>query len=198
MPLPKCNSEKFSISKLINFRFIKTLLIILLLAPALPSFAAADGSAISILPIFKGFNYPTTFDFVPNGDVLVGTKSGEVYKVDQSTGAKNLVLDLKDQVNSYSDRGLLTLRVNKWDSSKVLVYYVVDGTFLLDGNSSRDSSSPQVARLSEFTLDGSLAENTNSERVILGTNRDPSCIKEVDPTPDCIPATSPFHNGGGA
>lgn len=171
-----------------------------LLAQIAPVIAIAD--SVSFVSVYKGFNYPTTFDFLPDNDVLVGEKSGLIYRVNSSNSEKTLVLDITQKVNSYTDRGLLTLRVNPFDTSKVLVYYVVDSALIHAVTSTPDTGLPAVSRLSEFSWSGDELNklsflDATSERVILGSDTDSTCINEEAPSPDCIPADSPFHNGGG-
>ena len=154
--------------------------------------------AADSIQIYRGFNYPTSFDFLPDGDILVATKSGEIYLVDKDSGNSTLVLDIEDKVNSNGDRGLLTLRVNKWNQPNVLVYYVVDSPFLMDPSTSKDLNVPTVARLSEFSWDEDESVlDPLSERIILGTDSNPNCVSEISPSPTCIPATTNIHNGGG-
>lgn len=148
------------------------------------------------IQIYRGFNYPTSFDFMPDGDILLATKSGKIFLVDKDSGNTTLVLNIEDRVNSNGDQGLLTLRVNKWNQPNVLVYYVVDSSFLMDPNKSQDSINPNVARLSEFSWVGSELDSL-SEKIIIGKEIDPNCISEISPSPDCIPSATRVHQGGG-
>ena len=67
-----------------------------------------DGFALRT--IVKGLASPTSFAFAPDGRVFVTDKSGLVYVFSQ--GRRELFLDLRSDVNRYSDRGLLSIALD--------------------------------------------------------------------------------------
>ena len=67
-----------------------------------------DGFALRT--IVKGLASPTSFALAPDGGVFVTDKSGLVHVF--SDGRRKLFLDLRPEVNRYSDRGLLSIALD--------------------------------------------------------------------------------------
>jgi glucose/arabinose dehydrogenase len=76
--------------------------------------------------VARGFELPTDFAFLPDGDVLVAEKSGLVYRV-KPTGSRRIVLDLRSRVDTTDYRGLVTVAVSPAFATNRLIYvlYVV-------------------------------------------------------------------------
>ena len=60
----------------------------------------------------KGIDYPTDFDFLPNGEMIVALRNGLIERVDrQGRVSPTPMLDLRKRVNISGLRGLMALAV---------------------------------------------------------------------------------------
>ncbi|MCC6831394.1 MAG: PQQ-dependent sugar dehydrogenase [Thermoleophilia bacterium] len=80
--------------------------------------AAGPPSGFSLRTLASGFSLPTAFAYRPDGRMLVAEKDGRVWVVDN--GANQVFLDLRAEVNSVKDGGLLGLAVGA--SGEVYVF----------------------------------------------------------------------------
>ena len=79
--------------------------------------------------LFSGLNLPTSFQFAPDGRVFVAEKDGVVKVYDSLTDTSPTVFaDLRTEVYSYVDRGLLSLAIDpQWPARPyVYVFYSYD------------------------------------------------------------------------
>src|SRR3954454_1096119 len=107
-----------------------TALVAVNVTPDEPAGAAAVwSSGFSASQVFSGLTLPTAFQFAPDGKVFVAEKDG-VVKVSDSINdtTPTVFADLKPEVYSYVDRGLLSLTVDpQWPARPyVYVLYAYD------------------------------------------------------------------------
>lgn len=80
--------------------------------------------------VWHGLTLPTAIAFAPDGSVFVAEKSGLLYRYDNlSDTSKELVVDLRTEVNNSGDRGLLGLAVDPRFGAKrpqIYVQYTYD------------------------------------------------------------------------
>lgn len=147
-------------------------------------------SNFQAVPVVSGLNFPTDFDFLPDGRILAAEKSGIVrIAVDGSVLATPFI-DLRAQVNDYWDRGLLSVAVDPNFESNGYVYFL----FTYEHDPS-DYSGPKTARLIRVTANGNTADPATAV-TILGSVVGDSC-DDFPAGADCIPSDGPSHSGGG-
>src|SRR3954470_8688326 len=91
--------------------------------------AAVLAPGFSTSQIFSGLSLPTAFQFAPDGKVFVAEKDGVVKVFDSINDTTPTVFaDLKSEVYSYVDRGLLSMTVDpQWPARPyVYVLYAYD------------------------------------------------------------------------
>ena len=91
--------------------------------------AAVLSPGFSTSTVFTGLNLPTSFQFAPDGHVFVAEKDGVVKVFDSLNDTTPTVFaDLRSEVYSYVDRGLLSLAVDpQWPARPyVYVLYAYD------------------------------------------------------------------------
>jgi Ca2+-binding RTX toxin-like protein len=107
----------------------------------------------------NGLDTPVRFAFSPvDPDVVyVAEKAGIVRLANVETGNLGIFLDLRDQVNSAGDRGLLdvVLHPDFVNNPYVYVFYVVDpaGTAGLSGNAGPDGGGNRFSHIVRYTAD---------------------------------------------
>ena len=139
------------------------------------------------------FGGPVAVDWAPDGRMFIAHKYGWV-QVRETNGRVSMLLDLSAKVNSYFDRGLIGIAVDKDFASNGYLYLLYSHELNpLDP----DSPDPMASRLTRVTVnpDNSLQNPDDPENVILGTESDAPC-HEPDNTLDCIPGDSFFHSVG--
>lgn len=147
-------------------------------------------SGFQAQPYVGGLNFPTDFAFLPDGRVLVAEKSGLVRIAVDGSVLGTPFIDLRDQVNDYWDRGLLSVEVDPNFASNGYVYLL----FTYEHDES-DYSGTKTGRLIRLTASGNTA-NPASEVVLLGTQVGDSC-DDFPAGTDCIPSDGPSHSTGG-
>jgi len=107
-----------------------TALVAVNVTPDKPAGAAAVwSSGFSASQVFSGLTLPTSFQFAPDGKVFVAEKDGVVKVFDNINDTTPTVFaDLKSEVYSYVDRGLLSMTVDpQWPARPyVYVLYAYD------------------------------------------------------------------------
>jgi glucose/arabinose dehydrogenase len=173
---------------------------LILLASIAQLFAETDAmterATTSVLPlgfnekvVARGFRLPTAFTFLPDGRILVAEKAGVIRVVQNGQVLEEPFLDIRDEVNDYWDRGLITVKADP-DFAKngyVYIYYTYD----------HDPSfyeGPKTARLVRWTADGNVAA-AGSEHVLLGSVAADSCA-DLPSEADCLPSEGPSHSAG--
>ena len=142
-------------------------------------------------PVAGPFDKPITFDYLPNGKMIVGEKSGRIYIIDGS-GIPKLLLDLSGQIVNERERGLEGVEVAADFASTRRIYLVY--TFKVNP---LNEGGPQALRLSYITLnaDDTLANQASPETVLLGKDATGPC-PPVSNKRDCPPSISAVHQGG--
>jgi PKD repeat protein len=139
----------------------------------------------------SGLTSPVGAAPAPDGRIFVAEKGGRVRVID-ATGAllPGAVLDISSRVNSYWDRGLLGIAVDRDFASNGWLYllYTYDLTPL-----DADSSSPAVAQLLRVTV--SPANVASQQTVLLGSYTATACPAASN-TLDCIPSNGASHSIG--
>jgi glucose/arabinose dehydrogenase len=136
--------------------------------------------------VVTGLDKPTAMAWLPDGRALVTEKAGALVLVDVAAGTSTTILDLRAQVNSYGDRGLLGLAVYpRFDEAPaVFLSYTLDPPETADAarywdgdtaggrslaNGGQDGRGPRVGRVARYLLDPSDYQPVaGSEQVILG------------------------------
>ena len=138
----------------------------------------------------SGLNAPTAVDWAPDGRMFIAEKRG-VVRVQTPGGDPLTLLDIRDEVNNVSDRGLLGLAVDTNFQTNGYLYLLY--TYELNPLSP-DSTGPMVSRLTRVKVkpDNTLENPGDPETVILGTEFDEPC-PNPDDTVDCIPADFYWH-----
>ena len=123
---------------------------------------------------------PTALDFMPDGRMLVSSKPGQLYVVDD--GQRSVALDLGPDACSNSERGLLGVAVDPdfgdAGHNHVYLYYTYDRSGQCPVSEPSNPNNP-VNRVSRFTMSNNALE-AGSEQVLL----------------DNIPSPNGNHNGG--
>jgi glucose/arabinose dehydrogenase/PKD repeat protein len=142
-------------------------------------------------PVTGPFDKPITFDYLPNGKMIVGEKAGKIYIVD-GTGVPKLLLDLSGQIVNERERGLEGVEVASDFASTRRVYLVY--TYKVNP---LNEAGPQALRLSYITLnaDDTVANPGAPETILLGKDATGPC-PAVSNKRDCPPSISATHQGG--
>ena len=170
--------------------------------------------------IISGLSQPTTMEFAAGGRMFIAQKNGIVRLAVDDTLLSEPFLDISEQVNNVSDRGLLGMAVHPQFPSQPYVYllftYDPPETQAFAGTSSLagpDRIGNRVARLIRVTADPATNYATamaNSELVLLGSNStwvnisnpDKDGTDDVTLPPscagiaDCLPTDSQSHSIG--
>ena len=147
-------------------------------------------SGFQSLAVVSGLNFPTDFAFLPDGRILIAEKSGLIRIAINGSVQSTPFIDLRDQVNDYWDRGMLSVAVDPNFGSNGYVYFL----FTYESDES-NYSGPKTGRLIRVTASGNTA-NPATELVILGTQVGDSC-DNMPAGVDCIPSDGPSHSTGG-
>ena len=142
-----------------------------------------------------GLTRPSKIVWAPDGRRFVAEKDG-VLKVAPQTGTTaQPVLDIRTEVASYNDRGLLGLALDTDFADNGYVYLL----FTYDLNNAtpnrRDTSPPMVSQLRRYTIDTTSQVVPGSMRVLLGSYVSGPCPAASDDV-DCIPADGDSHSIG--
>ena len=142
-------------------------------------------------PVAGPFDKPITFDYLPNGKMIVGEKSGRIYLADGS-GVPKLLLDLSGQIVNERERGLEGVEVASDFASTRRIYLVY--TYKVNP---LNEAGPQALRLSYITLnaDDTLANQASPETVLLGKDATGPC-PAISNKRDCPPSIAATHQGG--
>ena len=163
------------------------------LAPAANASTMAPGFVEETMS--TGMNAPTAMAMSPDGRTFVAEKDGRVRVV--TAGGQLLaapLLDLRNRVNSYSDRGLLGIATDRDFATNGHLYLLYSYEL---SPLTPDGSGSMVSRLTRVTVnpDNSVANPTAPETPILGTDVSGPC-PEPDNTRDCLPADHYWHSIG--
>lgn len=138
---------------------------------------------LSARRLVKGLNYPTDFDFLPDGQMIVALRNGLIERIDHGRVVRKPVLDLRHRVSISGLRGVMALVVDPSPDPPVhlyVAYSVIDPKY-----PSPTSGKPTTVRVSRFTMADGVA-SPSSEKIIVGRVTGGSCVSQ--PTADCLPA----------
>src|SRR4051794_7762949 len=123
---------------------------LVVVGPATAAYAETLPAGFSEVTVGSGMNSPTTAAYAPDGRVFVAEKGGRV-RVVTSTGSlvSTPLYDLRERVNSHSDRGLLGMAVDKDFATNHWLYLLY--TAELDP-SNPDTGNPMTSRLTRVTV----------------------------------------------
>jgi len=146
------------------------------LAAAAPAGASVLPSGFQDVTVFQGLNQPINFAFAPDGRVFVAEKRGVIKVFDSfSDTTPDVVADLRTEVNSYWDRGLLGMALDPQYPARPYLYVLYTYDAAIGGTAPRwgtpnsdDDSCPDPpggndqgcvvsGRLSRLTLNGNQA-----------------------------------------
>ena len=128
-----------------------------------------------------GLTVPTSFAFLPDGRVVVAEKEGVIRLVEDGHVRERAFLDIRERVNTYSLRGLLTVEPDPEFARNGLLYILYAYE---DGRG--PTRGPRRVRVSRFQTVTDLALPA-TEKVLLGTQGRTSCAT-LPAGRDCIPA----------
>jgi len=148
-------------------------------------------SQFDVRPLAKGFEKPISFDFLPNGKILVAQKGGQLFVVD-SSGDAQLLLDISSNIVTDRERGLEGIEVASDFATSRRVYLL----YGFKANALRPTG-PQALRLTYITLNGNdtVANPVAPETVILGKDAIGSC-PPITNRRDCPASIDATHQGG--
>ena len=162
---------------------------------AAPAGAATYPAGFEERVVASGMTQPVAVDWAPDGQAFLAEKEGRVKVVPPGGGAATLLLDISAHVNSYSDRGLNGIAVDRDFATNGFVYltYVYDRLPM-----NRDSMEPMASRVTRIRIlpSGALANPSSPETVILGTSAGAACPAPPSNAVDCIPADEDSHTMG--
>jgi PKD repeat protein len=164
-------------------------------------FFAPPAGAVTGLPAgfgtsteLSGLTRPTRVAWAPDGRRFATEKDGVLKVAAAGSSTLQTVLDIRSEVNSFQDRGLLGLAIDTNFASNGYVYLLY--TYDLNRattNPGPDSEAPTVSQLRRLTLGAN--NQVLASQVILGTR-----VSGICPTPnndtDCIPADGSSHSIG--
>jgi glucose/arabinose dehydrogenase len=137
--------------------------------------------------VARGFNLPTDFAFLPNGDVLVSQKNGVVWRVTPGRPGRAVVLDLRPRIDTAGYRGLITVAVSPRFAVNRTIYVLY-----VRKRPGAGARATTIARFSAFELSAD-GRRPPRERVLIGTATVPTC-SGVPATADCL-ASDRDHDG---
>jgi glucose/arabinose dehydrogenase len=139
-----------------------------------------------------GFDRSISFDYLPNGRILVAEKVGRIYRVDPDGSNRTLLLDLSPQIQNERERGLEGIEVASDFATSRRVYFVY--TYRVNP---LNPSGPQALRLSYFQLDGNdnVVNPAAPEHIVLGKDATGPC-PAISNRRDCPASIAATHQGG--
>jgi glucose/arabinose dehydrogenase len=171
--------------------------LITLTAALLLALAASSGVEAATYPagfeeetLVDGLTRPTAVDWAPDGRMFVIEKDGVLKVVNPGETTAETVLDLRERVNSWWDRGLLGLAVDSSYESNGFVYLLY--TYEVKPQTP-DTDAHTVSQLLRLKLDD--ASGMVEQTAILGTHTSGPCPAPSDAV-DCIPSDGWSHSIG--
>jgi glucose/arabinose dehydrogenase len=137
--------------------------------------------------VVGGLDSPTAFTFF-DGGILIAEKSGVVRFYLGGRLLASPFLDLRSEVNTDGDRGLLSIAVGVRSSPQLVYLYYAD-----EGRGARGTRSRTMRLVSIETRAARALGGT--EKVLLGTADGGDC-NALPRGSDCIPANCRCHTGG--
>lgn len=160
------------------------------LSAALPAQAATYPAGFEERTLISGLTIPTAVAWTPDGRAIVVEKSGLVKIAAAGASTTTTVLDLRNRVNDYNDRGLLGLAVDSQFATNPYVYLLY--TYELNPIAP-DGGGEMVSQLLRVRLTGD--NRMIEERVLLGSYTAGVCPAARNDL-DCIPSDYDSHSIG--
>lgn len=139
-----------------SIRSFIALLVTLSFTTQSPSIATARPMAAPIVPsgfrlesVLSGLDLPTTFAFAPDGRIFIAEKSGRVKVWKDGQLYARPVIDLRDEVNDFVDRGLIGMALdpNFMQNGYLYLFYAWDAP-----GQKKDVDEPRRSRLVRYTV----------------------------------------------
>jgi glucose/arabinose dehydrogenase/PKD repeat protein len=170
--------------------------LLLCIAPASATTLPAGFGELHVVSGGANLNAPTAVAYAPDGRTFIAEKAGRVKVVNPGASTASVLLDIRNNVNHFSDRGLLGIEVDTDFAQNGFLYLLYVAEL---NQQTRDTDQPTVSRLTRVTVrpDNTLVlptGSTNPETVILGKDSTP--CPTPDNTRDCITADFYWHNIG--
>jgi glucose/arabinose dehydrogenase/endonuclease YncB( thermonuclease family)/methionine-rich copper-binding protein CopC len=167
-------------------------------APGGPLQASTAAAPLATANLPSGFNQetvvssltnPTAFAFLPGAGnrIVIAEKKGLVRLVKNGVLQTTPLIDIRDHVNDYWDRGLIGLTPDKDFASNGYLYL-----FYVYENNPAQYNGTKTVRLTRVTVSGDTAGN---ETVILGNSSAASC-NDPGAIDDCLPSDYFGHSAG--
>lgn len=135
---------------------------------------------LEVTTVARGFSYPTDFDFLPDGRIVIVERDGTIRSVPGNGGPdRQPFLDLKSGLATKFFRGILGFKVDPQFASHPFVY--VAYTPKLAGEK---PTGPTIVRISRFRVVKDRAD-PSSERVIVGDDDTRPC-EDQPPSANCL------------
>jgi glucose/arabinose dehydrogenase len=168
------------------------MLLTALVAPAPTAWAqmAKYPPGFSHTVVAGSLDNPTAFAFFPDGRIAIAEKVGIVRLVKDGQLQPTPLIDIRDRVNDYWDRGLIGIAVDPDFANRPYVYLFYSYEHRLT-----DYFGTKVGRVSRITVSGDTAD-PGTEKVLVGTEVAASC-NDLESGADCLPGDAPAHMGGG-
>jgi glucose/arabinose dehydrogenase len=143
-------------------RFLLALISLLALAAPAPVHAADDPRFV-VEKLTENLELPTGLAIAPDGRIFLMEKAGRVKIWKDGVLYGRPLLDIRDEVNSFVDRGLLGIALDPQFAQNGWLYlsYVYDPP-----GAERDGAEPRTGRIVRYTVVGDVVR-PNSARVIL-------------------------------
>ncbi|MBJ7329453.1 MAG: PQQ-dependent sugar dehydrogenase [Solirubrobacteraceae bacterium] len=162
-----------------------------------PAGASALPTGFREVPLATGLHNPTAVAFAPDGRMFIAEQPGRVLVRNPGGGTGGeVILDWRDQINSYGDRGLVGIATDVDFAGNGYLYIV----FVADGDAT-DDDGPHSSRLVRLTV--SPANEVVATKSLVGGNADQgTCPEDTtagtvgDTSFDCIPAGATTHTIG--
>ncbi|MDQ3672025.1 MAG: PQQ-dependent sugar dehydrogenase [Actinomycetota bacterium] len=141
-------------------------------------------NGLAVSTVVSDLRFPTDFDFLPDGRILVAEKNGFVRVVDDGKVSVKPVLDLRNRINRHFFRGIVNVTVDADFPAEPYVYVA----YAVRGPKGPDSDEAITARISRFSVRGDTAVMA-SEKVLFGSEKPArgSC-RRLPRGADCLPA----------
>jgi glucose/arabinose dehydrogenase len=126
---------------------------------------------------------PTDFDFFPDGQILVGERSGIVRRLSADGSKSTVVLDLRQRLNDAHDRGMVAVAVDPDFDENGYIYVVYTAR---RPGTTHDSPKPTHVLFSRFELEG---DKAGPEHILLGADGvEAGSCGVLPPAADCLPS----------
>jgi len=137
----------------------------------------------------------TAFVFAPDGRILIAEKPGLVRVYKGGALLPTPLLDIRERVNQYSDRGLLGLALDPNFATGSPYLYLTYTYEQIRDNDANNDNARKTAHISRFTVTGDTADPA-SEQVLVGKVTPASGSCNDDPLADCLPSDGYSHSIG--